>query len=525
MRYYPFGSILIWRTKEDVKNRKFIDNYKDGIKFTDFYRPKDVIAKRLVLDGQQRLQSFYISLKGSYNKLELYFNILSTLSKKQNSKEGTLFEFCFLKSDNAVEVTSKFKLIEKKWINVKDIIFKNWEVSDISKLSEKIITEVDEKDKIKDLVTNNITRLQKVLTNDDLGINIIQLDSINEPDMYTLDVVEVFIRANAGGTKLEKSDLLFSLLTASWETIEEDIENFLIRFNAKQFDFGRDFVLKVSLVLADLGAKYSVEKFRETSNLQKIEASWEKIKQSIQDVVDFLTNNSFITSGRALTSANALIPLIYFRFHYEDKWRACDKLSLSSWLVRILLTGAFSGSSDTIIDAIIKNIKEEQDFNISKINSDISNRNRNVYLTYDSIFNNYYQEASIYLMFSLLYNPQTLSPFSKDNLPSEDHIFPQSLLKSVKLLNAETGRNIQKYTKYDRNQIANLMLLSLRDDKNATEPEIWFSNKEEEYLKMHYIPQNKVLWKLDNYENFLEARKKLIFNKMKEIGLVADQGI
>ena len=42
---------------------------------------------------------------------------------------------------------------------------------------------------------------------------------------------------------------------------------------------------------------------------------------------------------------------------------------------------------------------------------------------------------------------------------------------------------------------------------------------------MHYIPQNKVLWKLDNYENFLEARKKLIFNKMKEIGLVADQGI
>ncbi|MDX1959751.1 MAG: DUF262 domain-containing protein [Leptospiraceae bacterium] len=526
MRYYPFGSVLTWRTKEEVKNRRFIDNYKDGIKFTDFYRTKDTLTKRLVLDGQQRLQSFYISLKGSYNKRELYFNVLSTLSKTKNIKEETLYEFAFLDSALATQVTTKFKLIDKKWISVKNVIFNNsWEISDLAKLGDEIGNDFNDKDKFRDLVTNNVTRLQKVLTNEDLGINIIQLDSIDQPDIYSLDdVVEIFIRANSGGTKLEKSDLLFSLLTASWETIEEDIESFLAQFNAKKFYFERDFILKVCLVLNDLGAKYSVEKFRETSNLQKIEDNWKDIKESIEDVVDFLTNNSYITSGKALTSTNALIPLIYFRFHYETKWRSCNKLLLSSWLVRILLTGAFSGSSDTIIDVIVKIIKEKQDFDIDKINSDISNRNRNVYLTFDSIFNNYYQDANIYLIFSLLYNPQNLTPFSKDNLPSEDHIFPQSLLKSVKIINPESGRNNQKYSKYDRNQIANLMLLSIqenRDEKNAIAPETWFSNKSQGYLELHYIPKDRTLWKLEKFELFLEERKKLIFSKMKDIGLVA----
>ena len=50
-----------------------------------------------------------------------------------------------------------------------------------------------------------------------------ELDSIDNPTLYTDDdVVEVFIRANSGGTKLGKSDLLFSLLASSWEVADCD---------------------------------------------------------------------------------------------------------------------------------------------------------------------------------------------------------------------------------------------------------------------------------------------------------------
>jgi len=92
MREYPIGNFLIWETKEPVKMRKFIDNYKDGLKLTDFYVPKNNKIKLLVLDGQQRLQSLFIALKGSYNGDELYFNVLSGKEEKDDIK----FEFKFV---------------------------------------------------------------------------------------------------------------------------------------------------------------------------------------------------------------------------------------------------------------------------------------------------------------------------------------------------------------------------------------------------------------------------------------------
>lgn len=66
----------MWKTKETVKHRKFIDNYHRDIKLTDFYVPENKRAKMMVLDGQQRLQSLYIGLKGSYAGAEYASYIL-----------------------------------------------------------------------------------------------------------------------------------------------------------------------------------------------------------------------------------------------------------------------------------------------------------------------------------------------------------------------------------------------------------------------------------------------------------------
>src|SRR5205085_5475610 len=86
-----------------------------------------------------------------------------------------------------------------------------------------------------------------------------ELDSIDNPDLYTEDdVVEIFIRANSGGTRLAKSDLLFSLLTANWEEADVRMENLLETLNAHGFAFTRDFVLKTCLTLLDQGSRYEV---------------------------------------------------------------------------------------------------------------------------------------------------------------------------------------------------------------------------------------------------------------------------
>lgn len=77
LRLYPFGSLLFFKTIEDIRHRKFIDNYLNTLNHDAYFLPRNNELKTLVLDGQQRLQALFIGLNGSYEGKELYFNILS----------------------------------------------------------------------------------------------------------------------------------------------------------------------------------------------------------------------------------------------------------------------------------------------------------------------------------------------------------------------------------------------------------------------------------------------------------------
>jgi len=509
MREYPIGNFLIWKTKEAVKVRKFIDNYKEGIKLTDFYIPKNTRTKLLVLDGQQRLQSLFIALKGSYNGKELYFNVLSGKEEKEDVK----FEFKFL---DLTEATT-----ENGWIKVKDVVYDNREYDEIAEdIVEKINSLSGEE---KRLIRKNILKLIKEFR-DKENIAYTELDSVDNPNMYTLnDVVEIFIRANSGGTPLSKSDLMFSLLTASWEEIEEDLTDFLEDLNNNSFAFERDFVLKTSLILIGTGAKYDVMKFRKDENLKKIQDNWNKIKRSIKEIRDFLCKYTFIRDDKALPSYLALIPLIYFNYKYPEKWKAAKKDELAKWLNRVLLTGAFSGSSDTLLDALIKKIDEKEDFDVNLINTEIISRGRTINISEGSLLDSYYGDKKLYLIFALWYQDVNFKPAYEGNLPWVDHIFPQSKLKEVKVINPETGRKVMKYKQRERDQIANLMLLSAeenRDEKRDKSPDEWLKDKDDKYFEIHLLPKNKELWKIENFEMFIEERKKLILEKFRKMGLL-----
>jgi uncharacterized protein with ParB-like and HNH nuclease domain len=106
LREYPIGTLLIWKTISDLKRRKFIDNYKSGISLTDFYIPQDTSQKMMVLDGQQRLQSLFIGLLGSYDGEELYINILSG---ELVAPEDIKYDFKFKSSSNAQFPYVRFK--------------------------------------------------------------------------------------------------------------------------------------------------------------------------------------------------------------------------------------------------------------------------------------------------------------------------------------------------------------------------------------------------------------------------------
>jgi len=88
---------------------------------------------------------------------------------------------------------------------------------------------------------------------------------------------------------------------------------------------------------------------------------------------------------------------------------------------------------------------------------------------------------------------------SEDNKPNFDHIFPLSQLDEREF----AGK---------RSDISNLMLMAAFPNKRkgGKKPKDFLPEIDEEIRRAHYIPINEELYKLSNYTEFLEARRRLI---------------
>ncbi len=135
MRDYPVGSFLFWHVdKTRIKDFQFYEFIRNYHERDSAHNPKanlngedDITA---ILDGQQRLTSLYIGLKGSYAYKEpkkqwkndlafpqrrLYLNLLKKCSEEEIEME---YEFLFLTEKE----TQEKKDDEHFWFKVGDIL-------------------------------------------------------------------------------------------------------------------------------------------------------------------------------------------------------------------------------------------------------------------------------------------------------------------------------------------------------------------------------------------------------------------
>ena len=183
-------------------------------------------------------------------------------------------------------------------------------------------------------------------------------------------VLEIFARANAGGTKLDKSDLLLSMVTAKWEHMNarDEIYRVVDRINKElphRNDINKDFVLKCALVLSDLPVAYIVDNFT-VANMQLIAAKWPQIKQALE--AGFNLVNSFGVDRTNLTSLNAVIPIIYYLMRHRDlkiggstPFDIKNAQAIRKWLALALLAQLFGGHSDSMLQKTRNVLKAESD--------------------------------------------------------------------------------------------------------------------------------------------------------------------
>jgi len=511
MRQYPLSSMLFWKTREAIKHRKFIQNFNGGkVDLKDHYHHGKTKPKWLVLDGQQRLQSFYLALKGSIDGQILHFDLLSG---EPASKEELRYRFEFKDISNT----------GWPWMAMCDIIY-------TKKLPEQLLSlrlkeeELELSSEERERATINLSRARMEFSNEGALLYHVIDSSDDEGDLTFDDVVEVFIRANSGGTRLSKSDLMFTLLSTEWSEADVIFEDFLEQINDNaRFNFSRDFLIKLSTTVLGYGAKYDVDKLRDDEVRRRISEYWPEIAKALLFVKGEIVSKTYIRTGKALTSYNALIPLVYLQYHFPKKLEKSQ--ALKQYLVPALLNGVFSGQPDGIIDKLVKLIDEQQGFDVKKIRAAIVSSNRSLHLTEERLFDWCgYGSGHIHLLFNMWYGGEYKSSGFQHE-PQIDHIFARSILKAQKELNEETGRQIRTYENWEIDQLANCMLLPAHQngpgDKGAQPLDQWLRNQSSDFLELHCIPSSpKTLWKIENYRRFIEKRKQLIQDRIAEIGLL-----
>ncbi len=187
-----------------------------------------------------------------------------------------------------------------------------------------------------------------------------QLISFFEETEKDLDkVLNIFIRVNSGGVELSYSDLLMSILAASFSSdIREKMNELVDALKDKGFsNMGQDQVLKTCLLLIGKDTTFELKNFNK-KNIKEIEDNWKKITESIYNAAELLETFGY---AHYLGSAYILSSLAYFYF-LNSKMNESDKEQALKFVRNAQITSYFSNSTDTKLNNIANSMKDTQTF-------------------------------------------------------------------------------------------------------------------------------------------------------------------
>ncbi|ATA90994.1 hypothetical protein CGC56_01695 [Capnocytophaga canimorsus] len=514
-----FGGVM---TIEEEKDTKPLFNYRPFTKDGNFISSRQIDSLKqqqfFVIDGQQRLQTFYIGLKGSINGKVLYFDLFSDYNLE--------YEFKFEKDENKLPKISKEnidrKIPEHYWYPTKELLKRLKDTNDEDQVASEIISLESITDETKKMyITKNVKAFYKnIITAETLGISKVVINKSLPEIENRQRIVELFRRLNDGGTRLSSFDLVASILKGfSWE-----MEGFLKEILEKYQDIGltQDNLIKLIFLLQDNHNK-------EMASIEATDAEFaiknrERIKATIKALKDFLECSKTLDYYKE--GNRSFIPLFFISYHLFHKDIDNNALMnyfnnydtgnsdfplMKCWLYHSLINGVFRSKGagwipyKTGIRKILEAIKTHKNevFPIEELFQVYTNHPITFTRTYTS--SNLDQLDSSFVYYLMYDRARTI------RTNDVDHIMPKNILET-------NGIDSSKI-----NSIKNFQLLDFgtnRGAKNSKPFKEWVDNQEfvkdkPAYVLLHLIPSDETLWIEDKFENFIETRAKLILSKLE----------
>lgn len=490
IKEYPTGTMLTWETANppELKGPYKYDQ-KQG-------------AVRLLLDGQQRITTLYMLING---EVPPYY----TLPEIINDTRGLHVNVETLELSYYMKTRMENN---PSWQNITDVFKGKVSAFDLQALyaSAGRSLSMDELKKLND----NIAAITRIRDRDFPEQTIPVKANIRE-------AIDIFYKVNASGVALTDAELALAQISGYWPQARDLFKAKLTELEKNGFVLKLDFVVYVLLgCLHHMGS--DMRKLHDASNNDKLREAWGRLDKQVLDyVANLMRTNAYVDHTAEINSPYALVPIIVYCFdkngkHLTDteirkmvKWFYYSQIryryvsQLPQKLDKDLRTVA---ESTNPFDALLQDIAEERELKISP--SEFAGRA--IQHPLFSMVRWYLKSRGAVCFTTGMSIRQNMGKKYQLEL---DHIFPYSKLKKL-------GYGMGNRVKYALAQeFTNRAILTqvANRRKSATLAEDYLAEVKQQFpkaLALQCIPEDTELWKIDNYEQFLEERRKMLASQL-----------
>ncbi len=474
-RRHPVGGLLVWATEAQTATHR-----GDG--------PLAAGIVKLLLDGQQRMTSLYGVVRG--RPPEFFDGNAQAFTGLRFHLEAQTFEF--------------YQPVKMKddplWIDVTELMRKG-----TGGLGE-FVTRLNAQPAMAPKVGDYVGRLSRLLGVADVDLHVEEVTGAEK----TLEVVvDIFNRVNSGGTKLSQGDLALAKICAEWPEGRDAMKAKLKEWTKAGYQFDLDWLLRSVNTVLTGEAKFQ---FLHNRSADEVRDGLKRATRHIDTSLNLIAGRLGLDHDQVFFGRYGVPVMVRYLDRRSGTMNERERDKLLFWFVQAAMWGRFSGSTESFIDQDLGAL-EGPDGGLDKLLEQLRLWHGGLRAE-PGHFIGWGLGARFYPVLYLLTRmgeardwgtglPLKASLLGKMSRLEVHHIFPKAQLYKRKLRKPEV------------NALGNFCFLTKDTNLDISDslPEEYFPKIEAAHpgaLASQWIPSDPVLWKIENYREFLEARKSLL---------------
>lgn len=481
-RGHPIGGLLIWNTESKTSVHRGEGPLTAGV-------------VNMLLDGQQRITSLYGVIRGKPPK---FFD--------GNSQAFTGLRFHLETETFAFYQPMKMK-DDPLWIDVTELMQKGR-----NGLGE-YLKHFSEQPELVPKIGDYAIRLGSLHGIKDIDLHI---EEVTGADKTLEIVVDIFNRVNSSGTKLSKGDLALAKICAEWPEARDTMKAKLKEWDSAGYHFNLDWLLRSVNTVLTGEAKFQ---FLHDKSAEEIQEGLKRAMKHIDTCLYLISGRLGLDHDQVFFGRFGVPVMVRYLDQHSGPMDEKERDKLLFWFVQAGMWGRFSGSTESFIDQDLAAL-EGQDRRLDKLLDQLRLWHGGLRVEPEH-FTSWSLGARFYPVLYMLTRMGEARDWGtglplKDNLLGKmnqlevHHIFPKAQLYK------------RNHKRPEVNALGNFCFLTKDTNLDISDrlPEQYFPEIEKAHpgaLASQWIPSDPTLWKIENYREFLEARKSLLAAKVNRL--------